>query len=145
MNNTTHFKYIKWRDTEGLHQDTLQSISELKFLRDELHFLNDLVAEHTLEIIYGKSHEEAARIGTQLHTHQNRLRQLLKDMKEHSNNLKFLTDDVDVPNELKDYKDTHYNLMISMMGFHSGVKRTKRTIFKMLAEIMKKSKQKRVR
>ena len=45
----THFKYIEWRDTNGLHEDTLQSLSDLRFLKDELQFLKDLVAEHTLE------------------------------------------------------------------------------------------------
>lgn len=144
MKTKTHFKYIEWRDTRGLHEDVVHSISELKFLRDELHFLRDLITEHTLELIYGRPYEEAAQIGAQLHTYENRLQSLLKKLNLHSSNLQVLMDDIDVPNELKDYKDTHYKLMISMMDFHTDLKKTKRIIFKMLAEIMKKSKQKKL-
>tara|TARA_R110002012_G_scaffold321121_3_gene547609 strand:- start:21666 stop:22034 length:369 start_codon:yes stop_codon:yes gene_type:complete len=118
------------------------SISELKFLQDELHFLRDLVAEDTLELIYNITHEKAAQIAIALRGYDKRVKRLLKEMQAHANNLQVLIDDIDVPNEVKEYKNTHYELMISTMDLHADVKKTKRTIFKMLAEIMKKSKQK---
>ncbi len=144
MNTTTHFKYIEWRNTKGLHEDSINAISDLMFLKDELHFLKDLVAEHTLELMYGKSHEEAVKIGIALHTLDDRLKNLLKDLVVHSNNLKVLTDDIDVPNELQDYKNVHYKLMVEAMDFHTDLKKTKRIIFEMMADIMKKSKQKKL-
>jgi len=140
----TQLEYIEWRDTKGLHEDVLQGISELLFLKDELHFLRDLVADHTLELIYGRPYEEAAQLGAQLHTYTNRLTGLLKDLKHHSNNLRVLTDDIDVPNELKDYKEVHFKLMIDIFDFHADVKKSKRIMFKMLTDIMKKSKQKKL-
>lgn len=144
MKPKTHFKYIEWRDTPGLHEDVVQSISELKFLRDELHFLRDLVSEHTFELIYGKPYEEAAQIGAQLLIYENRVQYLLKKLNMHSNNLQTLMDTIEVPHELKDYKDAHYKLMISIMDFHSDVKKTKRVLFEMLALIKKGNKQKKL-
>lgn len=140
----THIKYIEWRDTKGLHEDVLQAISELQFLKDELRFLRDLVVDHTLELIYGRPFEEAAKLGADLLTYDKRLKRLLKDLKDHSNNLQVLMDDIEEPNELKIYKENHYILMIAVMDFYADVKKSKRIIFKMLAEIMKKSKQKKL-
>ncbi|HIB49537.1 MAG TPA: hypothetical protein EYO35_14660 [Flavobacteriaceae bacterium] len=142
MKTNTHYKYIEWRNPSGLHDDIGMSISELKFLQDELHFLRDLVAEDTLELIYNITHEKAAQIAIALRGYDKRVKRLLKEMQAHANNLQVLIDDIDVPNEVKEYKNTHYELMISTMDLHADVKKTKRTIFKMLAEIMKKSKQK---
>jgi len=144
MKTTTHFKYIEWRDPRGLHEDTVRSLSDLKFLKDELQFLMNLVAEHTLELIYGESSEESKVIFSQLADHKKRLEKLLKALEAHSNKLQVLLDDTDVPGELKLYKDEHYKLIIEEMDFHSDVKKTKRTIFQMLSEIMKKSKQKKL-
>ena len=144
MKTSTHYKYIEWRNPSGLYDDIVVSISELKFLQDELHFLKDLVAEDTLELIYDITHEKAARIAVALRGYDKRVKRLLKEMQAHDNNIQVLIDDIDVPNELKEYKNTHYDLMVSTMDLHADVKKTKRAIFKMLAEIMKKSKQKRL-
>lgn len=144
MTTTTHLKFIEWRNTDGLHEDAVQSISELKFLKDELLFLRNLVSEHSLELIFGKSYEEAVKIGADLHTYSNRLQALLKELKVHSNNLKVLLDDVEEPNELKNYKDRHYKLMLEIINLQGDIKTTKRSIFSMLGTVLKKSKQKKL-
>lgn len=140
----THFKYIEWRDTRGLHQDTLDSLSDLKFLKDELQFLKDLVAEHTLQLIYGKDPIESKAIFNQLEGHSKQLAKLIKNLEVHKNSLQVLMDDDDVPGELLEYKDKHYKLLTEEMDFHLDVKKTKRTIFEMLSDLMKKSKQKKL-
>ena len=73
-----------------------------------------------------------------------RLEKLLKELEMHSNNLQVLLDDDDVPGEMRTYKDEHYRLLIEEMNFHADVQKTKRSIFKMLAEIMKQRKQKKL-
>ena len=140
----THLKYIEWRDTKGLHEDTLNSLSALEFLKDELQFLQDLVAEHTIELIYGKPFEESRHIAEQISHHEQRLEGLIKRLKDHKNQLQVLLDDVDVPNEVRDYKQSHYTLMIEIMNFNTDVKKTKRSIFNMLSEIMKRNKTKKL-
>ena len=93
MKKTMNIKYIEWRDTKGLHEDVLHGISELLFLKDELHFLIDLVADHTLELIYGRPYEEAAQLGADLLIYDNRLSCLLEEFKNHYNKLLILMDD----------------------------------------------------
>ncbi len=144
MKNKTHIKYIQWLDTSGLHEDVVIAIAELLFLKDELRFLSEIVANRTLELIYGKPYEQVSTIGATLHTYNNRVVLLLKRLKNHANNLQFLMDEVAIPNELRDYKDTHYKLMMDMMDFHADVKKSKRIIFKMLADLLKHSKQKKL-
>ena len=142
----THLKYIEWRDPKGLHEDTTQSISDLKFLKDELQFLKNLVAEHTLKLIYEISYIDCKAIFKQLTDHTKQIEKLLKGLKEHSNNLKILLDDDedDVLGEIRGYKGEHYRLIMDEMNFHSDVKKTKRAIFQILSEIIRKGKQKKL-
>jgi hypothetical protein len=142
MKNTTHFKYIAWRDTEGLHEDTLNAISDLEFTKDELHFLQNLLAQHTLEIMHDTSSEKSLSIHTKLTRLKTTLSNLLNATIKHKNNLQVLIDDVEVPNELNDYKDAHYTIMMEVIQFHADLQKTKRSIFDLLQGIMKKSKQK---
>lgn len=140
----THFKYIEWRDTEGLHQDTLNSLSDLKFLKDELQFLKGLVGEHTIEILMEASSVLSKAIFSELTGLSKRLEKLLAELTAHSNNLKVLLDDDDVPGELRAYKDEHYQLLMEEMKFHADVKKTKRSIFSLLSGIIKEGKQKKL-
>jgi len=139
----THFNYIEWRDIEGLHEDTMNSLSDLTFLRDELFFLKTLVAEHTLQLIYGKDPVESNVIFNQLTDQSKQLEKLIKNLNTHKNKLQLLLDNDDVPGELREYKDEHYQLMVEELDFHATVKKTKRNIFKMLTALMKTSKEKK--
>ncbi|WP_432410119.1 hypothetical protein [Rasiella sp. SM2506] len=142
----THLEYIEWRDPKGLHEDTRQSISDLTFLKDELQFLKNLVAEHTLKLIYEIRYIDSKAIFKQLTDHTKQIEKLLKELKEHSNNLEIVLDDDEenVLGEIREYKNEHYRLIISEMNFHSDVKKTKRAIFQILSEINKKGKQKKL-
>lgn len=144
MKTQTHFKYIEWHDPKGLHDDIINTLSDIKFIEDELHFLRDLITEHTLELIHEKTFEESKKIAEKLDAHEHTAQQLFKDLKKYQHNLQSLLDDVEIPYELENYKDIHYKLMIRLMGFYADVKKTKRQIFKTFAELMKKDKQKRL-
>lgn len=101
MKSTTHFKYLEFSDTKGLHEDTVQTLSDLKFLKDELRFLKNLIASHTLALINGKSPEETKTLYTLLMKQSKRLEKLIQEVEAHGNNLHILFDDIDVPGELK--------------------------------------------
>ena len=144
MASNTHFKFIEWRDTAGLYKDTNNTILDLKFSKDELRFLEGLVSEHTLELIYGKNSEESKAIIKELTEHSKRLDVLMTKLNAHSKELKVFVDEDDNQGELQFYKNEHYTLLLEEMDFHADLKKTKRQIFKMLSEIMKKSKQKQL-
>ncbi|WP_139149425.1 hypothetical protein [Ulvibacter litoralis] len=113
-------------------------------MKDELQFLENLVAAHALEVISEASSEKSKEIKQELESHKEILEKLLKELELHSNNLQILMDDEDVPGELEVYKNEHYRLLIEEMNFHSAVKKTKKNIFDMLSEIFKKNKQKKL-
>ena len=144
MKTTVNYKYIEWRDTEGLHEDVLQSLSDLTFLKDELQFLKDLVAEHTLELIYEKSSEQSKLLFSQLQEYTRWLEKLIKELQAHKNNLQILTDTIDIPGELQEYKEEHYRLILEESNFHADLKKIKQNIFDVLTGIMKKNRQKRL-
>ncbi|QQX76183.1 MULTISPECIES: hypothetical protein [Aequorivita] len=144
MTPKTHLKFIEWRNTAGLHEDTLQSISELNFLKDELKFLKKIVTEYALNIIVEKTIVDGAKINTDLGRYTYRAQQLLKDLKVHANQLKVLLDDIDVPDELQVYKAKHYKLMLDTLDLHVDVKKTKRKIFSLLGAIIKNNKRRKI-
>ncbi|MGB3344186.1 MAG: hypothetical protein WBA61_09755 [Aequorivita sp.] len=141
MTTATHLKFIEWRNTAGLHEDAVQSISELNFLKDELKFLRNLMTEYTLNIIVEKAMADAAKINTDLGSYTYRVQQLLKDLKVHAAQLKVLLDEIDEPNELQVYKGKHYKLMLDTLDLHLDVKKTKRKIFSLIVQLIKKEKQ----
>ena len=46
-----NIKYIESKDPDELHIESLNWISELKFIEDEQHFLDDLLKSYTLQLI----------------------------------------------------------------------------------------------
>jgi len=142
--NPTHIKYIEWRNPEGLHEDTSGCISQLEFISDELDFLNQLIKEHTIQLISGETFEDSKAIVGTLIAQQKELQPLIAQANIHRNKLQILMDDIDVTNELKDYKIEHYDLMFKVIGYNTRFKKLKKKIFKLISSIMKSNKQKRL-
>jgi hypothetical protein len=142
--NPSSVTYIRWRDPQGLHEDSITCISELRFARDELKFLNDLIASHTLELLsenlYATSKELMDKIGKM----RKGLKPLIKNMVKHSNNLELLLDDIDIPDEDDDYKIAHYNLMFEAVSFLSKFKKLKRRVFRLIKAILKENKKRKL-
>lgn len=144
MKTTTHFKYIEWRNPEGLHEDTAISISDVSFLKDELNFLNDLVAQNTVELLFDASVGKSQEFQKELYQLTNRADKLSEKLNSHRNMLQILMDDIDVPDENKVYKNVHYKLMMDVIDFHADVKKIKKQVFATLSKVIKKSKQKKL-
>ncbi len=142
--NPTHIKYIKWRSPEGLHEDTIQCISQLQFINDEVNFLNELIKVHTLDLISGTTFEKSSVIVSKLITLQKEFKPLIEQVELHRNKLQTLMDDIDVPDEQEDYKAEHYKLMFESIGFNSKFKKLKKEIFSLISSILKFNKQKRL-
>ncbi len=142
--NKSNIKYIEWRSTEDLHEDILNSISELRFIKDEQQFLEDLIKNHTLDLISGNAFEKSKEAVSKLSQHKKKLKPLLKKAMAHSNNLQILLDEEEVPGELEGYKEDHYKLMFEVVAYYSKFKKIKRKIFNLIKQIMKEGKQRRL-
>ena len=137
----SHIKYIEWRSVEDLHATIMNSISELRFIKDEQQFLEDLIINHTMGLIAGDSYELSKSAITKLSKSRKKLEPLLKKLISHSNNLELLLDDNHIINQMEEFKELHYHLMLEFNTYYSQFKKIKRQIFKLIKKILKESKQ----
>jgi len=142
--NPSSVTYIRWRDPQGLHEDSITCISELRFAKDELKFLNDLIASHTLELLSENLYKTSKELMDQIGKMRKGLKPLIKNMVKHSNNLELLLDDVEIPDEDDDYKIAHYNLMFEAVSFLSKFKKLKRRVFRLIKAILKENKKRKL-
>ncbi|GAA4112401.1 hypothetical protein GCM10022393_10840 [Aquimarina addita] len=141
---TPNTKYIAWRSSEELHEACLQWISELKFSKDEQHFLDELIKDYTLPLITNQNFEKSSEIINRLSKKQQELEPLIKKIIRHQNELNILIDGVDQPKEEKEYKNMHSALLIEVNLYFNEFKKVKRDIFDMIRNSMKQSKKKRL-
>ena len=92
----TH-RYIEWISPEDMHTETVQWISELKFVRDEQLFLNSLVKHYTSQLADSKYYEESKEIVGLILDEENEAQVLIKKIKAHENQLEIMVDDIDQP------------------------------------------------
>ena len=142
--NPSSVTYIAWRDPIGLHEDTLKCLSELRFVKDELKFLNDLVGGYTLELISEKHYEESRILVVQISKLKKELKPMIKELQRHYNELETLVDEVDIPDEDDEYKAVHYKLMFAAVAFLSKFKKLKRKIFRLIKTILKDKKKRKL-
>jgi len=139
--NKSHMKYIEWRSVQDLHADILNSISELHFIKDEQQFLEDIIRNYTLGLIAGDSYELSKSAVTELSKSKKKLGPLLKKLTSHNNKLELLLDDNHIINEMEDFKEFHYNLMLEFNAYNAQFKSVKKQIFKLIKKILKEGKQ----
>lgn len=142
--NPSSIKYIEWRSPEGLHEDTVNCISELRFIKDEIQFLSDLIKSHTLEILNTNAFEKSKELATDLSEFNKKIKRLLKKLANHTNLLETLVDDIDIPDEVDDYKANHYQLMFEAVGLISKFKKLKRGVFQLIKSILKEKKKRKL-
>lgn len=139
--NKAHIKYIEWRSIEELHEEILNCISELRFTKDEQQFLEDLVLNHTMGLLAGKSYELSRNIITRLTKSRDKLGPLLKKMVSHNNDLQSLLDEINNIEEMEDFKKLHNQLMSEFVVYNSQFKKVKKQIFKLIKQVLKEKRQ----
>ncbi|WP_298541393.1 hypothetical protein [uncultured Aquimarina sp.] len=139
-----NIKYIEWKSPEELHEASLNWISELKFIKDEQHFLEELIENYTIQLISGKTFEKSSEIVNELALNRKQINPLLKKVIRHFNELTILVDGIDQPKEEKKYKENHQELLVEVSTYFESYKETKRRIFDLIKAIVKKGKQKRL-
>ncbi|MFS4491262.1 hypothetical protein [Maribacter sp. 2308TA10-17] len=138
------FKYIEWLNAEEMHDDSTIWFSELKFIRDEQFFLNNLVLSFTLQLMDSKIYEDSKAVIARLQQAEKDITPLFKKVQAHENQLEIVVDDVDQLKMEKAYLETHEELKIDMNDYTQKYREIKEQLFKLLTVIMKKDKQKRL-
>jgi len=138
------YRYLEWNSPEEMHHTSLEWISELKFIKDEKLFLNDLIRTYTLQITSLGLFEESRKLITAISNSELDLDLLLRKVRVHENQLSIMLDDVDQPKMEKAYTETHRDLIFTIDNYLMEYRKLKGSLFQMISKVMKKEKQKRL-
>ncbi len=141
---TAKHSYIEWLSPEEMHEASLNWFSELKFIRDEQLFLNNLVTLYTLQLTDTAIFEESKKVISRLQKAEKDIVPLFKKVQAHENQLEIMVDDINQLKMEKAYQETHKELIISMNQYTVQYREIKEGLFKLITSIMKKNKQKRL-
>ena len=137
-------KYMEWLNAELMHEQTRNWLSELEFIKDELAFFQDLIKEHTIEMIKKDRYPASGHMVSKLSNLVKVNNALLKSAYKHRNGLELLVDGIDQPKEEKDYKEVHRRLSPQMETYLQDYRELKSQLFEMLKLILKDGKLKRL-
>ena len=138
------YRYLEWKSPEEMHHTSLEWISELKFIKDEKLFLNDLIRSYTLQITSLGLFEESRKLITAISNSELDLDLLLKKVRVHENQLSIMLDDVDQPKMETAYTETHRDLIYTIDNYLMEYRKLKGSLFQLISKVMKKEKQKRL-
>lgn len=137
-------KYIESKSPEELHVESLNWISELKFIKDEQRFLDELLKSYTIQLIEKQDFSKNKDIISHLSKLEKDGQELLKKIINHENELLILVDGIDQIKEEKHYRFLHRTYIMQVTNYFNEYKDVKREIFEVVKRIMKHEKQKRL-
>jgi len=139
-----NIKYLETKSPDELHVDSLNWISELKFIKDEQYFLEDLLKSYTLQLLENQAFSENKEIINDLTKLRKNGDKLLKKLINHENELLILVDGIDQIKEEKHYRFLHSTYLLEVTNYYNEYKSTKKEIFGVIKKILKQEKQKRL-
>lgn len=143
IKNNTH-RYIEWIDPEEMHRVTVLWLSEVKFMRDEQMFLNNLIKHYTVQLVDSKIFGKSKEIVSKLTDLEKEAISLMKKIQAHENKLEIMIDDIDQLDLEKAYRDKHRELAGIMDSYKEDYMQIKTRLFNLVSGVLKKEKQKRL-
>ncbi len=137
-------KYIESKSPVELHVESLNWISELKFIKDEQRFLDELLKSYTIQLIENQDFSKNKEIISHLSKLEKNGEELLKKIINHENELLILVDGIDQIKEEKHYRFLHSTYIMQVTNYFNEYKDVKREIFNVVKKIMKHEKQKKL-
>lgn len=139
-----NIKYIEWRSPEELHEDTIEWLSDLNFVKVEQSFLEELIKENTINLISGDTFTKSKEIVNKLSENIKKVEELHDKVQAHSNGLEILVDEVKQEKKEERFKQEHHLLNAEISLFMIDFRDIKNEIFELIKNIMKQNKQKRL-
>ena len=139
-----NIKYIETKSPDELHVESLNWISELKFIKDEQKFLEDLLKSYTIQLLENQDFSKNRDVINDLTKIRKTGELLLKKLINHENELLILVDGIDQIKEEKHYRFLHSTYLLEVTNYFNEYKDIKKEIFSAVKKIMKQEKQKRL-
>jgi len=140
--NYTNAKYVEWLSAEIMHKNSIEWLSDLKFIKVEQLFFDDLIRSYTLQLIDLKHFTESKTIIDKLSKLQTKTDLLIESVKTHKSDLKIMVDGIDQPKEEEGYKNEHRGLIVEICDFVKEYRVLKTELFSLIKNIKKEEKQK---
>ncbi|MCB0462170.1 MAG: hypothetical protein R2816_07340 [Flavobacteriaceae bacterium] len=135
-------KYVEWLNAETMHKNAIEWLSDLKFMKDEQLFFNDLIKSYTFQLIDSKHYNESKVLIDKLSELETKTNLLIESVKTHKNDLKIMADGIDQPKEEAGYKKEHRGLILEINDFVKQYRALKTAFFSLIKTIKKEDKQK---
>ena len=134
------FKYVEWFDAGEMHEHTKDWFSELSFIKEEQHFLNNLIQSFAVKALDKMAFGKIKDFKSALSDNQRSLLALLKKVQKHMNQLEIMLDDVDQLEMEKAYRITHKALLTKVNAYLLEYRAIKEKGFTTLSQVLKENK-----
>jgi len=131
------YDLLEKKTAEDMHFESLQWISELKFISDEQRFFNHLLKKYSDRPSVQDQYPEILELVNKLSTSKREGTLLLSNVQKHDNELDLLMDDMDQPYEEKNVMANHNELIDKVDSFLHDFKEIKMNVFINIISIMK--------
>jgi len=136
----TYTNYIEWLSADQMHEASKEWLSELKFIRDELLFFEDLITTFTSQLIESGKFSDNKEIIDAINRSNKRNNSLIEAIKTHQNELQIMVDKIDQLEEEKAYVNEHRTLTTTIAEFLKEYKALKSQLFEIIKSIKKEEK-----
>ena len=133
-------KFVNQLNAEDMHLTSQEWLSELKFMKDEHLFFEDLVTEFTPQLIAFNHFSNNKEIMNAIYKSQKRNDELIEEVKEHENGLQIMVDGIDQPQEEKAYRTEHKRLILTIKEVLKEYNTLKKQLFNIINSIKKENK-----
>jgi hypothetical protein len=137
-------RMMEWLDPNEMHEASQKWMSELKFIRDEQLFLNDLVKSYTLQLSDSAVFNESKAIIGAITTAEKEVIVLMKKVQAHGNQLEIMLDKTDQLKMEQVYTETHWVLNAEIAKYSIEYRELKSRLFRLVSKVMKKDKNNRL-
>ena len=140
----TQANYVEWLSADQMHKASKDWLSELRFIKDEHLFFEDLIKSFTLQLINPEKFSHNKEIIDALNRSQKKNNLFIETVKVHENKLQIMVDGIDQLKEEEAYKKEHRRLIIDISDFKKNYRILKTQLFDIIKSIKKEEKQRRL-
>ncbi len=133
--------YIEWLSADQMHEASTEWLSELRFIKDEHTFFEDLITTFTSQLIESGQFSDNMEIIDAINRSEKQNNVLIEAIKIHENELKIMMDGIDQLEEEKTYTKEHRDLTMLIAEFLKEYKSLKTQLFDIIKSIKKEEKQ----
>ena len=138
----TQARYVKWLSADDMHKASQEWLSELRFIKDEHLFFDDLITLYTSNLLDAVAFSYIQELIDVLNRSQKQNNVLIEAILLHEKELQIMVDGKDQLEEEKAYTKEHRDLILAIAEYLKEYKTLKSQLFDLIKKVKKEEKQK---